>query len=184
MGLLIGSDDEEPHKVVITCQHRNGSRSWELPKGGMEEKDGDDPERGARREFREETGIMNDLGELASLVGYGNNASIHWYLARLITDKDIDWYWSPTVDKNTLDVKCLAIKDALEILRDDHKQLLRDVLTGISPEASAKGYIQWEQSWQEKGERKGGNKGKEAMGVLISRTLQQVRFFSLVAMTR
>merc|ERR1719188_2495759 len=129
--LLVGRG-RQPEKVVVTCQQRKYGPSWELPKGGM---DDDRAEVAAAREFWEETGITNDLTRLSPLHGYGAKR-IHWFLAHVGEDSEL--MWEPSMDKDTLDAKCVMLEEAKRILRDDHKHLLNHVLGDI-----ARGKLRW-----------------------------------------
>jgi 8-oxo-dGTP pyrophosphatase MutT (NUDIX family) len=124
-----------PDKVVITCQLRKGQPSWELPKGGLEHADHSNVEAAAAREFREETGIANSLTVLTPLPGYGQSR-INWFLAQIGEESEL--MWEPIKDKDTIDAKCVPLREAMDILRSDHKQLLLKIVQDIKH-----GSLQW-----------------------------------------
>ncbi len=52
-------------RILLAHWNENGRTGWTLPGGGLES--GEDPERAARREVREETGYRVRLGELLGI---------------------------------------------------------------------------------------------------------------------
>lgn len=121
--------------LLINRRWTNGDEGWVLPKGHIEKDES--LEQAAIRETTEETGfkdikIIRKLDELNIEYleeGIKQRKTIHYFLAELISDKNIGI--NLTEGENPLwgSIKWYSLNDALKIMKfDDEKEILKKLI--------------------------------------------------------